>query len=129
MRHFILVSLLLWGCTPAPFPEAQRIEGATTLEFICLDEDSGELMGPLDGCGCHAWDAEAEGFVRLGRIECLCEDNVGNAVSHVETTGCGDESCVVRDDNGHLVPAASVESGVPCIPKTKGKVAAIVAGR
>ena len=46
---------------PAPFPEAQRIEGYHS-EFICLDEDSGELMGPLDGCGCHAWDAEAEGL-------------------------------------------------------------------
>ena len=39
------------------------------------------------------------------------------------------ETRVVSSEmNGHLVPAASIESGVPCIPKTKGKVAAIVAG-
>lgn len=129
MKKVLLgILLLTFGCTATPFPESQRVEGATVLSFVCADERTGELLGPIESCGCNVWDADNESFRQLGRVECLCEDQQGLPISLVQTSGCGDSSCLVRDEQGHLVPTEDPLNAAPCEARGAGKVIALVGG-
>ena len=126
MKRLLPILLFIFACTPSPFPEVQRVDGANLMEFICLDVEEGQLAGPIEGCGCHEWMPESNMYRTLGRVECLCSDADGRSVKRVEVGECGALSCAVRDDSGDLVPSSQEAGSAPCEPQGRGKIAALV---
>ncbi len=131
MRALRLLSLLLmgaFGCTAASLPEYESVEGASHLDFICLDDVSGAPMGPIEGCGCHTYNADEATFETLGPVECLCVQGGGGTVSFVEAEACESGLCPIRGDTGDWIPAAvDSENKTACAPQGQGKLATLIA--
>ncbi|MEE2785976.1 MAG: hypothetical protein VX589_01470 [Myxococcota bacterium] len=84
---------------------------------------------PLEGCGCTApaGGDDPSAIRQLGRIECMCQDRLGQSVAHVIAGECGDDRCEPKRSEGDWV--ASPEGGagtVPCVPRGNGQVRAYV---
>jgi hypothetical protein len=131
-HHALLVCLLMLGlgCTAASLPEYEAVEGGSHLAFVCVDEETGSPMGPIDGCGCHVYDEAQGSFNTMGSVECLCVLPGGDAVPLLKTEPCGDVRCPTRGEDGDFEPALELDGGEQpqvCVPQGRGKLAALIA--
>lgn len=116
------------GCTAASLPEYESVEGASHLAFICVDDETGTPMGPIDGCGCHVFDEALDVFTTMGSVECLCVLPGGAPVALLETEDCAEGRCPSRGDGGDFVPASEgAELPEACVAQGRGKLAALIA--
>ena len=122
----VAAAVAVVGCDSPQVDAVAEIRGAQYLTFRCVQSDGDELVGlPLDGCGCT--ERTADGYRRLGRIECTCrtvdaDGDRGVDDVRAERVAGALGLVPIRGEDGDWIEATGDELSVPCDARGSGNI-------